>query len=143
MIQIWATCFAAHILLFSTGKFCNVKGKVQLLIPYFTIGRAQLHGGVRIVEGSADSNGPSLRVEVFISSRWSTVCDDNWDIRDADVVCRQLGYTRALASVGGNTFPAGTGNILLTGVDCVGNESSLLQCTTIQGNTGCNHMEDA
>ena len=82
-------------------------------------------------------------MEVFIDSRWSTVCDDSWDIRDADVVCRQLGYRRALAAASGNTFPLGNGSILLTEVQCVGNESSLLQCTAQATVTACNHMEDA
>lgn len=81
-------------------------------------------------------------MEVFINSQWSTVCDDLWDIRDADVVCRQLGYPRALAAARGNTFAMGNGNILLTRVNCVGNESSLLLCDK-QVNNVCNHMEDA
>lgn len=103
-----------------------------------TTSRAQLHGGVRIVDGTSAGSG---RVEVFINSQWSTVCDDLWDIRDADVVCRQLGYPRALAAASGNTFPMGNGSILLGGVGCVGNESSLLDCAAQL--TNCNHMEDA
>lgn len=72
------------------------------------------------------------------------MCDDHWDIRDADVVCRQLGYPRALAAASGNTFPMGNGPILLTGVECAGNESSLLDCAAAQENsTACNHLEDA
>lgn len=97
---------------------------------------------MRIVEGSSASNG---RVEVYISSnsRWSTVCDDDWDIRDADVVCRQLGYPRALAAASGNTFPMGNGSILLTGAECTGNEESLLECAEQTASAPCNHMEDA
>ena len=82
-------------------------------------------------------------MEVFIGSQWSTVCDDRWDIIDADVVCRQLGYPRALAAAGGGTFPMGNGTIMLTGVMCFGNESSLLECTAQRSDISCNHMEDA
>ena len=44
--------------------------------------------GIRLVGGSDPYNG---RVEVFYYGQWYTVCDDQFDSKDAMVVCRMLG----------------------------------------------------
>ena len=48
-------------------------------------------GEVRLVNGR-ETSGSEGRVEICFGGRWGTVCDDSWDYRDAEVVCRQIGY---------------------------------------------------
>ena len=56
---------------------------------------------MRLVSGSSsflsdtDPGSSTGRLEIYYRGRWGTVCDSQFDQRDADVVCQQLGYNTA------------------------------------------------
>ena len=83
-------------------------------------------------------------MEVYYNGTWGTVCDDDWDINAASVVCKQLGFRDATEAYGNAHYGQGTGQILLDNVDCSGSESSLLSCRHRKvGDNDCDHSEDA
>ncbi|KAM6033114.1 scavenger receptor cysteine-rich type 1 protein M130-like [Theristicus caerulescens] len=96
---------------------------------------------IRAVGGE---NGCSGRVEVWHRGSWGTVCDDSWDMQDAQVACRQLGCGPAVSALDEAPFGEGMGPIWLEQVECRGTEPSLQDCWARPGDSGaCRHKEDA
>ena len=96
---------------------------------------------MRLVGGNWNGEG---RVEILHNGVWGTVCDDSWDINDARVVCRELGYPDAVSAPRYARFGQGSGRIWLDDVSCSGNESSIVDCEHRGwGVENCGHSEDA
>ena len=74
-------------------------------------------------------NAREGRVEAFFSGVWSLVCGTGWDISDAEVVCQSLGNAGASAySVNLTIVNQANNTVWLSGVRCIGNETSLSEC---------------
>ncbi|KAF1438190.1 Deleted in malignant brain tumors 1 protein, partial [Spheniscus demersus] len=96
---------------------------------------------LRLVDGLTRCSG---RVDVVYGQCWGTVYDDDWDLIEAEVVCRQLGCGKALSATHGAYFGQGSGPIRLDDVRCTGTEAALSQCrATSWGSHNCAHGEDA
>lgn len=72
-------------------------------------------------------------MEVFHNGEWGTVCDDNFDIQEAKVICRQLKMGDAVAPYSSAKFGRGTGRIWMDDTQCVGSERRLQDCKMHHG----------
>ncbi|XP_014882673.1 HHIP-like protein 1, partial [Poecilia latipinna] len=106
---------------------------------------SELHNGVVRLVRDEFLHGDRGRVEIYVHGEWGTVCDDLWSIKNAEVVCRQLGFKYALKAARNAEFGEGKGlRILLDDVHCNGTEFNLLNCIHAGvGNHNCAHYEDA
>ena len=103
---------------------------------------------VRLTDGPNPRTG---RVEVYTNSigeldndEWGTVCGDSWDIQDATVVYRQLGYPDAVAAPLFAHYGQGSGPVWFDSVQCLGNELDLFECTHSGiAYHSCKHDKDA
>ena len=83
-------------------------------------------------------------MEVYHNGEWGTVCDDGWDLNDAQVVCNELGLGKATAAIPGAFYGLGSGQIWLDDVNCVGTEGTIGNCSHRGwGIVDCFHVEDA
>ncbi|XP_037754479.1 lysyl oxidase homolog 3 isoform X8 [Chelonia mydas] len=107
---------------------------------------------------TAQSQGPKLkfrlagyprkhnegRIEVFYNEEWGTICDDDFTLANAHVLCRHLGFVAATGWAHSAKYGKGVGRVWLDNVNCGGSEKSIVDCRSRGwGNSDCSHEEDA
>ena len=104
-LPIW--CFIYHV-------SCRSSPKASLAF-------VELFFGDTISEGNVYPFNP--RTKVF-----GPVCDDGWDSKSADVVCKQLGFANAKEVFTKSHFGDVPGVFAMDELSCTGDEDSLQQC---------------
>ncbi|XP_019638972.1 PREDICTED: sushi, nidogen and EGF-like domain-containing protein 1 [Branchiostoma belcheri] len=129
---------SAEIVQIETRTNVGQPGTFMFRIDPFTIIPL---GTVRLVGGNSEFEG---RVEINRGGTWGTICDGNWGILEAQVVCREVGHGGAVAAYGSAHFGQGSGTIWLNNMNCAGNEDSLSTCPLLSDVTNtCTHANDA
>uniref|UniRef100_A0A3B3TQW8 Galectin-3-binding protein B-like n=1 Tax=Poecilia latipinna TaxID=48699 RepID=A0A3B3TQW8_9TELE len=121
--------------------FLMPMSELQFVFLRRSLSASPSEGNVRLSGSESPSEG---RVEIYHDGKWGTVCDDNWDIAEAQVVCRQLNFPGAKSVVIGKDYGTASGPIWLDEIACTGKEKQLVSCQfSGWGKTDCTHKEDA
>ena len=121
-------------------------------------------GNVRLLSGFRNGT-----VQVCVNRTWGSICDSGWSSQDADVVCRQLGFTtlgtnpqlscdilwcdclwfhcyQGAISYSNSFYGNTSGPMWIDNGRCTGSENSILNCT--HNGIGvlassCDHMDES
>ena len=80
------------------------------------------------MSGDYDRFATQAQFLFLYSGEWGGVCADGWNLIDANVVCRQLGYSHARSATSGSYFGQGCGRIWISNFNCHVRYDSRLDC---------------
>ncbi|CAH8473495.1 unnamed protein product [Schistosoma bovis] len=103
---------------------------ITIVVDFFIINvqcsSVNYDGDIKLVDGPSEQTGTVL---VYRTYGWGKVCDDHWTMKEANVVCRQLGMGHALEVHRRNRFGSSSqANYLMDEVHCTGSEKRLIDC---------------
>ena len=78
-------------MLATADKMCSVSEHRNHIV--LDDGEPEPDGKLRLVDGDGPKSG---RLEIFKNGLWGTVCSINFDKADADVACKQMGYSHSI-----------------------------------------------
>jgi len=119
----------------------NAKLQRQNLVRKHFKALKKEEGAIKLVGGQQQHEG---NVEIFHNNRWGSICDDEWDKNEADLVCKQLGYDLGGKPTHSGTFGAAKRKFWMDNLYCNGKEKELSECHFDGwGISDCDHGEAA
>ena len=123
--------------------------QVTLLTVFFTSAKSQSYGELRLVQrgGGGEESLSAGLLEIFLNEEWGNICEPGFDLIDANVACRQMGYAAAVNFTPAffSTFGIGeNSSVWLSNIDCKDpNGLHLLSCAHRKvGVYDCDHFSD-
>ena len=94
------------------------------IIYYFYVAGCD-DGDLRLNTSDTQYSG---RVEMCRDSVWTSLCGQNWDLKAAQVACKDLGYSSYGAVPTYGCYTEGQLSFGITSINCTGSESALFNC---------------
>ncbi|XP_072028789.1 uncharacterized protein [Amphiura filiformis] len=91
---------------------------------------------VRLIDGLYPGDG-YVQTRCPNSGDWTTFCSSDWDPRDANVVCKQLGFPYAYGTDPRGSLTSDLGDVVINNVYCSGEEMSIGECRLENLYPGC------
>lgn len=86
-----------------------------------------VHGDIRLIKSVESSSGTEGFVEIYLDDQWTKVCNNGWDLEDASIVCKQLGFKNARSITSLSREGTSDGPII-DGVYCPSSVAVLVSC---------------
>ncbi|KAH3847161.1 hypothetical protein DPMN_089478 [Dreissena polymorpha] len=91
---------------------------------------------IRLVDGNSTFDG---RVEIKVFNTWGTICHDHFEMEDANVICKMIGFNPAKGFR--TSSIEGTGPVYVDNMACDANSSHINDCRYVTYDD-CSHRED-
>ena len=81
---------------------------------------------------------------MYHNGEWGRVCDTEWDLNDAQVVCKELGFGNVITAAHGIFYEQRSGSVWLANFQCVGTEWNIRNCSHSEREMRyCGHYDNA